>query len=139
MPKHKLILGLLLVLSGCARRKSLLDDFQAKKTVSVVNRLALPAVRWCRVERKANGVEVAWAPCQGDTPPVGYALYRWRPDLFIKKTSLSDCSPSKHLFIDTTAEDSADFCYMVRAIFEYEGLRVEGPGSPVAQCQSYKK
>lgn len=139
MPKRKLILGALILLSGCARRKSLLDDFQPKKSVLSTNRLTLPAVRWCRVQQKAEGLEVSWASCQSSQVPVGYAVYRWRSDLFIKKTPLNVCLPSEHLFIDTTADDSADFCYMVRAIFEHEGIRVEGPGSPVAQSQSCKK
>jgi hypothetical protein len=139
---------LIISISSCGRKQKNIF-FCEEQNLPRANKLALPTVRGVAVHQKANGYLISWQePLIPSTPTpsmpylctqcfAGYNVYRLVRTNIIPKNSCNE-KPirTKKIFDQKLHCKNRPTGYLIRTVFFYDNLLVEGPNSLIVRTKN---
>ncbi len=137
----------LLTLCSCGRKQKNLFSF-GEQEAPRINKLALPAVKGVTAEKKQNGALISWfaldLPQTGaiETPYLcskyfaGYNVYRLvRTNIIPKHPRNKQPIKATEFFDKKLPQKKTATHYLVRALFIYKNISIEGPTSHIVELK----
>lgn len=131
----------ILTLSSCAQKpRSIIpaQKTEIKKIIPKIRRLELPSVYGLKVSRDGCDTILSWdaideakIKSKPNLKLIGYNVYRFRNDGFLKNSSLNKEVIKTIEFVDKNPRSDLIFFYGVKALFEFENKVIEGPASQI--------
>ena len=117
-----------LLLSSCGKKRRNFFSYTETENQNKFNKLTLPVVKGVYLD--AN--KISWLPITASNKVklLGYSIYRFMPGKFIAKNPLNK-KPLKQTYFTDYSSNKKEVCYIIRGIFEVNGIILEGPSSKI--------
>ena len=142
MNKLNYFLIILFLLSSCGKKQKNIFDFTKEKERYKINKFDLGSIKNLQVKKTESGNFLSWKSIDfkesnSKIKFLGYNIYRLVRALIIPKKSINNIPVQDNFFLDKEIfnipkdQKQKNYCYIVVAIFDVDGIKTKGPLSQV--------